>query len=123
MNILLFIKYQNHFSRVVVAGTDSVLPAIESTNNHINMCENISALNKIAKIISGETKPLANYLAGNGYYGKVIFKFTRKDKKVIPAKVYELSVKVFSALGNTVEEHDKRYKRLKAARYISVNGE
>ena len=57
------------------------------------------------------------YLAGNSYFGKVIFKYTKFDRKTSPKKVYELSVKVYSALGTTVPEHDERYKRLKEYRY------
>lgn len=120
MNLLLFIKYPTHFSRVVVSGTDSVLSAIESTNDRIRLCENISALNKLEKIFSGQTRPLANYLAGNNYYGKVIFKFTKASSS--SKSVGELSVKVYSALGSTVEEHDERYRRLKAIRYQKLIG-
>lgn len=116
MNLLLFIKYPSYFSRVIVTGTDSVLSAIESTNDRICLCENVSALNKMERIFSGEVEPLVDYLAGNSYFGKVSFKFTRKDKKTNPERVYELSVKVFSALGVTIEEHDERYKRIKTAR-------
>lgn len=119
MNLLLFIKYPTHFSRVVVSDTDTVLAAIESTNDRIRLCENISALNKLEKIFSGQTRPLADYLAGNSYFGKVIFKFTKTGRD-ISRDVGELSVKVYSALGATVDEHDERYKRLKAARLSSV---
>lgn len=120
MNLLLFIKYPKYFSRVIVTGTDSVLSAIESTNQRIQMCENISALNKLEKIFSGQVKPLTNYLAGNNYFGKVVFKFT-KTSTGSSKGVGELSVKVYSALGKTLEEHDERYKRLKALNYKNIN--
>lgn len=119
MHLLLVIKYPNYFARVIVTDPDSVLSVIQSTNDRIRLCENVSAVNMIRKISAGEVKSLANYLAGNNYFGKVVFKFTRADKKT--ERIYELSAKVYSALGSTIEEHDERYKRLKAARYTGDN--
>lgn len=107
MNLLLFIKYPKYFSRIIVTGTDSVLSAIESTNQRIQMCENISALNKLEKMFSGQTKPLTNYLAGNNYFGKVIFKFTKAGTGSSKG-VGELSVKVYSALGKTQVSQEKK---------------
>ena len=57
MRLLLFVKYPNYFSRVIVTGRDTVLPAIESTNDRISLCENVSALNKLDRIFSGQTAP------------------------------------------------------------------
>lgn len=118
MNLLLTIQYTNYLSRIIVPDTDSVLSKLESSNNRIPMClcKNIAALNKIKQIMSGDAKPYVTFLAGNSYFGKVTFKYTRPDKNHSPAHIYKLTVKVFSALGSTIEEHDERYKRLKAAR-------
>ena len=113
MRLLLQIFYPGScFRRVVVNNRESVTAAIEAADPRFRLCENVPTLDRIGRIMEGKVRPVKDFIAGNAYFGKAFFRYTRPDQKDGQA-VQTLYVKVFSALGTTVEEHDERYRRLK----------
>lgn len=113
MRLLLQITYPgNYFKRVVVNDRESVIAAVEAADPRFRMCENVLTLDRLEHVMAGKVKPVKDYIAGNAYFGKVFFQYTRPDLKDKDA-VRTLCARVYSALGATVEEHDERYRRLK----------
>ena len=84
---------------------------------------NNQAVRRIADIMNGEVEPCRSFLAGNDYFGRVRFEYERPDLKHEEPRTFYLSVKVFSALGSTLEEHDARYKNIKNIKFNSIRRE
>ena len=131
MNILLSITmpFGGYTNRVLVKNLSEMSGAIEASDfkGRIHLKEDSSINNKafrrIAAIMNGKVKPSKSLLAGNDYFGRVRFEYERPDLKHEEPKTFYLSVKVFSALGNTLEEHDARYKAIKSIKFNSVRRE
>lgn len=125
MNLLLQITspFGGYTVRKVVKDIDEVQSAIESSDikGRIRLMANVSALNLLRKMMNGEKKPCKSFMGGNDYFGKVSFKFERIDKTgPDPRPVFSINVKVFSALGSTLGEHDIRYRRNKEIKFNSI---
>lgn len=121
MNALLYIPTLSGFAtirRIVTEPEDAVNAVAEAVlkKNH-TICANGKAVRQLKDIMDCRTEPKQRFIAGNAYYGKIPFEY--KTDKPSPYR-HIVSVKVFSALGNTIEEHDERYRRLKEA-YMNNN--
>ena len=131
MNILLCITmpFGGYTNRVIVKNLSELSEAIEASDfrGRIHLKEdsriNNQAVRRIAAIMNGEVKPCRSFLAGNDYFGHVRFEYVRPDLKHEEPKSFFLSIRVFSALGNTLDEHDARYKNIKNIKFNSVRRE
>lgn len=118
--------FGGYTNRVIVNNLSELSEAIEASDfrRRIHLKEdskiNNLAVRKIAAIMNGEVKPCRSFLAGNDYFGRVRFEYERPDLNHEAPATFYLSVKVFSALGNTLEEHDARYKNIKSIKFNSV---
>ena len=127
MNILLSITmpFGGYTNRVIVKNLSELSGAIEASDfrGRIHLKEDSSINNKavrrIAAIMNGEVKPSKSLLAGNDYFGRVRFEYERPVLNHDGPRTFYLSVKVFSALGNTLEEHDSRYRNIKSIKLDS----
>lgn len=123
MNVMLVFTspFGGYFIRKVVSDTGMVPAALESSDlkGRIKLKENVSAMRQLEKVFNCEKDPYKSYMAGNDYFGRIQFKYTRTDKEQEgePPRTYILSVKVYSALGSTLEEHDARYRRNKELKF------
>ena len=121
--------FGGYTNRVLVKNLSEMSGAIEASDfkGRIHLKEDSSinnkAVRKIAAIMNGKVKPSKSLLAGNDYFERVRFEYERPDLKHEEPKTFYLSVKVFSALGNTLEEHDARYKAIKSIKFNSVRRE
>ena len=131
MNILLSITmpFGGYTNRVIVKNLSELSEAIEASDfrGRIHLKEdsriNNQAVRRIAAIMNGEVKPCRSFLAGNDYFGHVRFEYVRPDLRHEEPRTFFLSVRVFSALGNTLDEHDARYKTIKNIKFNSVRRE
>ena len=131
MNILLSITmpFGGYTNRVIVKNLSDLSGAIEASDfrGRIHLKEdsriNNQAVRRIAAIMNGEVKPCRSFLAGNDYFGHVRFEYVRPDLRHEEPRTFFLSVRVFSALGNTLDEHDARYKTIKSIKFNSVRRE
>ena len=130
MNILLNITmpFGGYTNRVIVKNLSELSEAIEASDfrGRIHLKDskiNNLAARRIAAIMNGEVEPCRSFLAGNDYFGRVRFEYERPDLKHEEPRTFYLSVKVFSALGSTLEEHDARYKNIKDIKFNSVRRE
>ena len=131
MNIILNITmpFGGYTVRVLLTELSGLTAAVESADFRgrirlkADSAENFRAVKRLANIMNGEVKPCRSFLAGNNYFGRVRLEYQRPDlHQEVPA-TYCLSVKVFSALGSTLEEHDKRYKYIKDIKMNSIHRE
>ena len=118
--------FGGYTNRVRVKNLSELSEAIEASDfrGRIHLKEDSSINNKavrrIAAIMNGEVEPCRSFLAGNDYFGRVRFEYERPDLKHEEPRTFYLSVKVFSALGGTLEEHDARYKNIKDIKFSAV---
>lgn len=117
--------FGGYFVRRVVSDINMVPEALESSDpkGRIRLKENVSAMRQLEKIFNCEKDPYRSYLAGNDYFGRIQFKYVRtdKEKEGEAPQTFTLSVKVYSALGPTLEEHNARYQRNKELRLRNMN--
>lgn len=118
--------FGGYTNRVIVKNIAELSEVIEDSDfrRRIHIKENSrinnQAARRIAAIMNGEVKPCRSFLAGNDYFGHVRFEYERPDLKYETPKTFYLSIKVFSALGSTLEEHDARYKNIKSIKFNSI---
>ena len=105
---------------IVGEDTGSLIPEIEALNGkgRVEVTNGAEFIERLKAIREGRKEPCFRYLAGNEYYGPVRLEFRYIDK---PGTTGSIKVKVFSALGNTVEEHYERYERNKQKKYENTH--
>ena len=128
MNLILNITmpFGGYTVRVLLTELSGLTAAVESADFRgrirlkTDSAENFRAVKRLANIMDGEVKPCRSFLAGNNYFGRVRLEYQRPDlHQEVPA-TYCLSVKVFSSLGSTLEEHDERYKHIKKQKLTRI---
>ena len=119
--------FGGYSNRIVVTKLSEMSEAIEASDfrGRIRLKQdsgvNNKAVRRIAAIMNGEVRPSKSLLAGNDYFGHVRFEYERPDLNQTEPKSFFLSVKVFSALGSTLEEHDARYRKNKELRFGAIS--